>query len=190
MNTTKIKSFLFTILVVAMPLFFVQCSGESNEMQERYEQEKEELIDELSSLRDDINDQLDDLNNRISDAANEENAQDAYDELTEERSEVEKAISDIENSSRENWEQVKSESQEILDTVSDKLEEWREEVENLFDWFPEKSFRTFNPGRMISSAFFMDWKISESWKPGKVIQEQKFNFIILKKEYTHTGSFS
>jgi len=86
-------------------------------------------------LRDDLDDRIEDLSSSMADAGDEanEDIQIALEELRGERSKVDKAIDNVQDATEDSWESVKSNTEELADDVSDKLEEWQNELQDVFD---------------------------------------------------------
>ena len=137
---------LFTILLIALgAVIFIQCGEPADESKTTVEEDTEKISDQFKSerdqmvadfreLQDDIDYHLNEMALRMESAGKEigEGFEDAYLEMTEDRSELEQAINEIQNATEENWEEVKSEGENIYSEVSSKLSEWKESVEDFF----------------------------------------------------------
>lgn len=131
----KYSSFLIAILFAATSLLLVQCGESSDDSAtERFEEERSELVSNLESLRDDIDEQLEELGSRIDAAGDEadESLTNAYDELRGERSELDRAIDDVERASEDTWASVKSGAEDAYDAVSSTFNDWMEDLDDLF----------------------------------------------------------
>ena len=82
-----------------------------------------------------MDDRIEDLSSSMADAGDEanEDIQIALEELRGERSKVDKAIDNVQDATEDSWESVKSNTEELADDVSDKLEEWQNELQDVFD---------------------------------------------------------
>ena len=132
----KYSSLLIAILFTAAALFLVQCGERSEDSAtERFEEERSELVSNLESLRDDIDEQLDELGSRIDAAGDEadESLTNAYDELRGERSDLDRAIDDVQRASEDTWASVKSGAESSYDAISSTFNDWMEDLNDLFD---------------------------------------------------------
>ena len=89
------------------------------------------MTSNLESLRDDIDDKINDLETRIDNADDtevERNLEAQRRELRDDRSNVDRAIDDVENSTQDSWQTVKTETENFFDRISSKLDEWSDRV--------------------------------------------------------------
>lgn len=142
LNKTTTVLFLLTASFI-----FVQCGdrpedrGQSQvyeddattEMQTdgNFEQEREELVSDLEDLRDDLDQRIEDLNTRIEESGDQanENLIATRNELQNDRTEVEQSLENIENATEENWDSVSSETRDLYNRVTTRLDEWANQFE-------------------------------------------------------------
>lgn len=148
----KIQNITTTVLfVLTASFFFVQCGDSPDNTSEVYEdntttemqgeaeggfeEERDQLVSDLEGLKEDLDERIDDLNSRIeeSGAQADESLIATRNELTNNRTEVEQSLQNLENTSEENWASVRSESQDLYDQVSSRLDEWANQVEGEID---------------------------------------------------------
>lgn len=133
----KIINITTTVLfLVAASFIFVQCDERADDRSTTFEEEREELRSSLENLRDDIDDSIDDLESRIDDAEDDEvegNLEAQRDELRNDRSEVDQAIDDVENATEDTWQTVRTESENLYERTSTKLDEWSDRLQDQFN---------------------------------------------------------
>ena len=107
--------------------FLVQC--EQEDRSNNFKEEREELVSNMESLHSDI----DELGNRIEAAGDEagEGLENAYEELRDDRSELEMAIDDVKYATSDTWADIKRETESTYQSISSKFDEWTDDLEDL-----------------------------------------------------------
>jgi len=97
------------LFLVAASFIFIQCNDRPDNRSSAFDEERQEMKSNLESLRDDIDDKINDLESRIDNASDNEverNLEAQRNELRNDRSNVDRAIDDLENSTRDSWQTV------------------------------------------------------------------------------------
>jgi uncharacterized coiled-coil DUF342 family protein len=120
------NKFGLTAAIIFALLLSVQCSHTDRSKGDSFEQEKQEVLEDLESLRQNLNDEIRSLSSRLEESEGEkrEDLQNALSELRDERSEVNRAIEDVRKAGRDSWDRIKTGSSELYRSVSGKLNEW------------------------------------------------------------------
>lgn len=96
-----------------------------------YIKEREELVSNLKNLRKKLDDGIENLESRIDNAddAADESVVSMRDELREDRSEVERAIENLHNSTEDTWNRARKETENLYERVSSKLDRWEDSLQ-------------------------------------------------------------
>jgi len=124
------------LFLIAASFIFIQCDNRTDDRSSAFDEERQEMTSNLESLRDDIDDKIDDLESRIDDADDNEverNLEAQRDELRDDRSDVDRAIDDLENSTEDTWQTIRTESENLYERVSSKLDEWSDRVQDRYN---------------------------------------------------------
>lgn len=90
-----------------------------------YIKEREELVSNLEDLKEDLDERIENMDSKIEDADEpDESMVSMRDELIEDRSEVETAIENLHNSTEAAWNRLRTETENLYDRVSSKLDQW------------------------------------------------------------------
>lgn len=132
LNRTTIVLFF-----LAAPLILIACNDRPQDrgqaMQDddvrtetTFEDERDQLVNDLEDLRDDLDERIDELNSRIEDdeAQADEDLIATRNELQQDRAELDQHIDRLQDTSEENWANVRNESQDLYNRVSNRLDEW------------------------------------------------------------------
>lgn len=141
LNKTTTVLFLLTASFI-----FVQCGDRpedrsqvyENDMstetqtETQYEEERDELVSDLEDLKEDLDERIDDLNSRIEESGDQanENLIATRNELQNDRTEIQQTIENLENTTEDNWASLESESRDLYNRVSSRLDEWAGRFEN------------------------------------------------------------
>ncbi len=115
------------LFLVAASFIFIQCDNRTDDRGSAIDQEREQMTSNLESLRDDIDDKISDLDSRMNDADDDEverNLEAQRRELRDDRSNIDRAIDDIEDATQDGWQTVRTETKNLYERTSSKLNEW------------------------------------------------------------------
>lgn len=139
------------LILLAGSMLFVQCgdppdnrnpsvdedtvSEYQTTLNTAYIKEREELRSDLEDLRGELDGRIEKLDSRIEEVDEEtgENLVSMREELREDRSEVQRAIENLHNSSQDSWNRVKTETENLYNDILSKLErqdDWPQDRHN------------------------------------------------------------
>lgn len=132
MRHRKITSLALLVMFLSGSAFMVGCDESPEaDRDNTFEEEREELVDDLRDLRDDIDEQIDELRARMEEAgedAEEEWAR-TYEELREARSDIDTAIGDAQRATEDTWNDTKAYIEDLHDRISARVDRWKRELE-------------------------------------------------------------
>ncbi|TVR26625.1 MAG: hypothetical protein EA390_14625 [Balneolaceae bacterium] len=124
------------LFLVASSFIFIQCNDRADNRSSAFDEDRQEMKSNLESLRDDIDYKINDLESRIDNASDNEverNLEAQRNELRNDRSNVDRAIDDLEDSTRDSWQTVRTETEDLYERISSKLEEWSDRMQDQFN---------------------------------------------------------
>ena len=109
---------------------------DNDEIEVTVDDERSELRNDLRELRNDIEREMDRINKKLKDATDDgdrDRLEDANRRLTDERSRVDEAMQDLENSTEETWKDVKVGARKTANEVRVAFRELGNDINDLFD---------------------------------------------------------
>lgn len=129
------------LLVLTTLMFQCSPSGEKKveetkeEIKRDIKKEKEETAEDLRDLRDAINDKLDKISKKLDQASADSKAglEATKETLINQRTKVENALKDIDDSAEDTWDDIQQSARNTADQVKIEFQQAREKLDDILD---------------------------------------------------------